>query len=122
MQLETQYLSKRYPLLFFKFDCYKAFIRYLWERYELRKLTIRKCKDILQACLDLSAKNKIIYYFSQFIGLDAIFMIPSSLLIYLMLIKELDITLDDFFSSNCVREFSLGNCYNKICGYFRIIV
>ena len=119
MKLNASYLVKQNPLLHFKFDFYKGFVKYVWSQCNSRKLAIERCRNIFISTLKIEHENKTMSFFNQFIGLNTkIFNISVTPLIYLTLIKVSYNSLDDFFADNYAKEYTLKECLKKIYMYF----
>ncbi len=89
--------SEHSPAIQGNFDTYTLLVKYLWERYELKDVALRKCGEILAAAIKHTGDERV-DFFAGALGAKEERVSPELLVVYLRLLRETQAGFEKLFS------------------------
>ena len=99
------------------FSMYSAFVKHLWERYELLDVAAQKCRSVLKSVTEHLHQDERIDHFALFLGIKEEIAGPEAPLIYLRLLKELNMPIETLLGTGYKQEIDFEECYAKMVKY-----
>lgn len=96
------------------FSLYYEFVKYFWERYDLRDTTLQKCGEVLYSSLEFMGQDERIEHFALFIGLRATNCRKDIPIIYLSLLKAMNVRMDVLFGEEYKQEIPFETACERL--------